>query len=34
MHNGCLGHESMSNYGWMIKTKHLYLVIQPVIKLE
>jgi hypothetical protein len=34
MHNGCLEHESMFNYRWMIKTKHLKLVIQPVIKLE
>jgi hypothetical protein len=34
MHNDYLGHESMFNYRWMIKTKHLNLVIQPVIKLE
>jgi hypothetical protein len=34
MHDGCLGHEPMSNYRWMIKTKHLNLVIQLVIKLE
>jgi hypothetical protein len=34
MHNGCLGHESMSNYRWTIKTKHLNLVIHLVIKLE